>query len=208
MLQIFQASRNGAQNLRAVMTQVTGDVRDTSDACTRCRNGNGLWRQCVTASSAVRCDPIAGACANCFYNGRSSKCSLKDRGLQTSASPSNCTGEEDEDETAGSGYECQACAVVKAIEPAALRVLESAFALQAIPSQLLLQYGLARKRVRPGRTRAGAGSARQAQMKSEVKVVERSINHLKSRLADHIELVQQMFQVIIEQASQSSGSED
>ncbi|KAK8062999.1 hypothetical protein PG997_015096 [Apiospora hydei] len=207
MVQLFQASRNGAQNLRAVLTQVTGDARrNVSDACTRCRKGNGLWRQCVTASPAVKSDPIAGACANCFYNGRSGQCSFRapTRDLEKPAGPSKCAGEEAA-ETTDSEYERQP---LSGLITATVQVLESSFALQAIPSELLLQCGLMRKGMRPGPAWAGVRASQLKRMRSGMRAMERSIEQWSVRFVDHTELVKKLLQVVREQVAQPSDSED
>ncbi|KAK7959082.1 uncharacterized protein PG986_003936 [Apiospora aurea] len=184
MVQLFQASRNGAQNLRAVLTQ----------------------RQCVTASPVVESDPIAGSCANCFYNGRSGQCSVRapTRDLEKPTRPSKCAREEAA-ETTDSEYERQP---LHGLIAATVKVLESSLVLQAIPSELLLQCGLMTKGMRPGPAWAGVRASQLKRMRLGMRAMERSIEQWSVRFVDHTELVKKLLQVVREQVSQPSDSED
>ncbi|KAK3985289.1 hypothetical protein QBC44DRAFT_205718, partial [Cladorrhinum sp. PSN332] len=66
---------NKPTNQQAALIQVTGkSEHHGGEACRRCKDGLGPFKLCVTGS-----DPLVGkgACANCVYNGNSSRCSFR-----------------------------------------------------------------------------------------------------------------------------------
>lgn len=65
-------------NIRAALIQVLGKEQPKDSQCSQCSSKNGPWDRCVRADPSLDdINPLAGACANCFYNGRGWKCSFR-----------------------------------------------------------------------------------------------------------------------------------
>jgi hypothetical protein len=60
-------------NWCAALLQVGG--AELTEPCTRCTEGNGLWKKCVVPNDWATSWNVRGACANCYVDGLRGKCS-------------------------------------------------------------------------------------------------------------------------------------
>ena len=67
-----------ARDIAAMVIQLTGEK--PPDICTRCRDGKGLFKQCIVIDRESNRDAKSRyvSCANCLYRGNQTYCSLKD----------------------------------------------------------------------------------------------------------------------------------
>ncbi|KAH8752296.1 hypothetical protein F5883DRAFT_577052 [Diaporthe sp. PMI_573] len=64
------------QNVLALFIQISGE--SSRRRCRTCRQGHGLWAECVVTDHPDVDRTTQGACANCYYNGLGSKCSFRE----------------------------------------------------------------------------------------------------------------------------------
>lgn len=69
------SSGRRSQNILALFVQLSG--QKPALRCRQCREGNGLWSECVVSTHPAAQNSTRGACANCYYHGRGSKCSFR-----------------------------------------------------------------------------------------------------------------------------------
>ena len=64
--------RPDSRNSAAALIQLKGEVREGDAACQPCKQGRGVFKQCIANP------PLAqGVCGNCHYNGQSWRCTFK-----------------------------------------------------------------------------------------------------------------------------------
>lgn len=70
--QVNLTSSKRTQNLEAIGIQITGRLDDRGP-CTACSEGKGHFVDCFTLGEGI----AMGACGNCHYNSKGSKCSYR-----------------------------------------------------------------------------------------------------------------------------------
>lgn len=78
--------KRNVENLTAALVYCTGVPAATP--CSNCQNGRGLWQLCILTPPGIPAPwcLTGGCCANCYYQGKSGGCSLKQSANVSTAS--------------------------------------------------------------------------------------------------------------------------